>query len=427
MADFATHAEQQIACGIERETYQRIDDEIENLRAAMAWSRVNDGGVVAARIISTLVGYWHTRGYLAERHWVEDLLLSDAATTLPPDLRWRTLQAVGFLASQHTSIANATMARALFVRSLQVAETLGDLSGQARVLARLAMMARYPGNHAYVRTLLERSRALALRAEDQVVLTLADQQLGHCELEAGNYAEADTWFAAAAQIELVAGRSIRVLRNLPCRADAAVLRSDLTVAAQQYADAEQYAVAYQDREVLSEVYVGQSSLALLTGDVAQAASRADEALAICAATGIHMFAFLARRNLGYIALKHADRSEAVAQFARGLELSAAYYNLTGVAQCGHGLAAATDDPARAAQVAAIADALQQHFGVRREPYHEQFVARLISALGRVAWQQASAAGAALVAVCAPQVAFASTVELIAAVDLAHISAAMRAP
>ncbi len=47
-------------------------------------------------------------------------------------------------------IENSRVAIRMFRRSLALAAAHGDAFRQAQILIRLAMMARYPGNHSYV-------------------------------------------------------------------------------------------------------------------------------------------------------------------------------------------------------------------------------------------------------------------------------------
>src|SRR5207237_980763 len=60
----------------------RLDDEHDNLNAALAWSHAAADGETGLRLAGALWWFWHRRGYMNEgRGWIEEVLTDSARQT----------------------------------------------------------------------------------------------------------------------------------------------------------------------------------------------------------------------------------------------------------------------------------------------------------------------------------------------------------
>ncbi len=138
--------------------FGRLEQEHDNLRAALEWSLAQEESVEAGlRIAGALYRFWYVRGYLTEgRQWLEQALVKGSAAR--PGPRARALHAAGYLAWGQ---ADFPRARALFEQSLALyREGHGDKRGLARTLNSFGMVSRELG---------EEERATELYAEGVAV------------------------------------------------------------------------------------------------------------------------------------------------------------------------------------------------------------------------------------------------------------------
>jgi non-specific serine/threonine protein kinase len=155
---------------------QRLDTELDHLRAVFGWSR---GGEIDADIglclAGALVMYWEFRGFAIEGHdWVTALLAlpNAAARTVA---RARALYSAAFIVAMRGDYAAQ---RALAQESAAIFQEAGHLQEAGRALAEQAVGEARLGNMVVARTLLEKSVETAREHGDQWGLTFALGQLG---------------------------------------------------------------------------------------------------------------------------------------------------------------------------------------------------------------------------------------------------------
>ena len=105
----------------------RLDEEHENLRAALGWARAHGQAAVALRLTGALGRYWEMRGqYEAGRRWLEMALTTSSVA--PVDLRAKALDAAGLLARRQGDYRHA---QRLHEESLALHQALEDSPGIA--------------------------------------------------------------------------------------------------------------------------------------------------------------------------------------------------------------------------------------------------------------------------------------------------------
>jgi predicted ATPase len=136
----------------------RLEEEHDNLRAALGWAReraVVDPAAATQglRLAAVLVRFWDLRGYWSEgREWLAGLLAVGGTADSPASVR--ALNAAGSLAWRQGDYAAA---QALLEEALTHGRAIGDCEEEATALFNLGVVALYQGDQATAQTLLDES------------------------------------------------------------------------------------------------------------------------------------------------------------------------------------------------------------------------------------------------------------------------------
>ncbi len=155
--DLAERAEPELQ-GPNQETWlQQLEKEHDNLRTALEWSKVKDGGTEAGvRLAGALHWFWAMRGYLSEgREWLEALVARNDSTSTAA--RTKAVYGAGRLAFDQGDYGRA---EALCQESLSQYRELGDKLGMALSLNTLGILARNRGDYGRAISLLDESLTL---------------------------------------------------------------------------------------------------------------------------------------------------------------------------------------------------------------------------------------------------------------------------
>jgi len=254
----------------------RLETEIENLRAALDWSIEEDPDPeMGLRLAGAVQWLWAIRGHFTEgRRWFDAVLARERGAEPTPALA-RALQGAGNLAFRQDDYETA---RAHYERRREACERLGDRTGLAGALGALGNVAQYQGRYGEARELFEQSLAL-------------NRERGYMP-----------WVAA----------NLTCLGNVSrCLDDLGASRSFL----------EQAVVA--NREIGNPVgeassLDGLGCLLLQLGDVAAAKQTFEQSIAIARGIGSVFDEAATLSNLGLVAQEMGRPEEAYALFARAL-------------------------------------------------------------------------------------------------------------
>ncbi len=253
----------------------RLEQDIDNIRAAVNWLLSSGAESEALRIVSTLIDFWDVRGSHQEaRGWLERGLA--ALPDRGDPIRGRALLAAGSAVFQSGDLAQA---RALTAESLAFAETAGDAHLETRALSQLAGVAMLEGAFPETVALAGGAVACAKRVGDQAMLAFALNALAVGTYELGDPDAAKRLFAEADAILVEIGdlRDAAILRgNL---ADAALLEGDYPRARELFEEALALARQVNDRGRLPAYAIGLGAAALLGGDPGAAVPQLSIALA----------------------------------------------------------------------------------------------------------------------------------------------------
>ena len=222
---FAITAEQFLEGAEQVDWMDRLEKEIDNIRAALRWACHPDRYEKGLRMAEALKIFWYTRGYFSEgRDWLEKLLsLTErpthqralaldqagflaryqcdyhAASNFIQDslVIWRTLGDRKGLADSLTNLGYVTLfqgdlvtAQQLYEESLQINRSTGNQQGIADALSHLGMIAFYQGDLEQAGVLHNESLTIWRRLGDKIGISHALNRLASVAFQAGQLEEA---------------------------------------------------------------------------------------------------------------------------------------------------------------------------------------------------------------------------------------------
>jgi non-specific serine/threonine protein kinase len=345
----------------QQEWRDRLEADLDNLRAALAWSTgaaaADEDAEHGLRLAGALWYFWFQRGLPGEgRRWLTRAL--DRVAT-PGAERAQALLGAGTLAWRQGDFAAA---RVQLDESALLWRDVADGRGRAEALHVLGHVEFDQRDYAAAQALFEQSRAAYLLAADPVGSLPLMADLGLVAYHRGDYAEAGRVFEQSLAEFRRHGLKDRVAGALNALGDLARLAGEPDRAADLYG---------QSLELWRELR-GTPGIA----------------------SALH--------KLGQVARSTGELATARAYFAESLALQRELGNTQGVAECLAGLGgtiAAAGRPDRAARVFAASAALLAQIGAPLAPADQAALDRDLAAarrrLDEQDWRSAWAAGEAL--------------------------------
>ncbi len=161
---------------------RRLEEEIDNFRAALWWATAQEAPAFSLRLVGALAEFWWLRGWLPEGRWWFDQALARPGES-PPAIRARALLGAGTLALAQ---GDGLEARARLQECQVLAEASPEPVLQAGVLARLGMLAELRGEPAEAQALLETSLTLSRMTGDAREMAFALVHLGRMRFSRGD-------------------------------------------------------------------------------------------------------------------------------------------------------------------------------------------------------------------------------------------------
>lgn len=183
-------AEPQLTGMDQSEWIERLDSEIDNLRATLRWSVKTGETECGLRLSAALWRFWEMRGFLAEgEQWLEDLLERDQKTS--PAATAKALTAAGSLARLR---GDRDRAELLHTQSLQLFRELGNKRGIARSISNLGVVANDRGDNNTAAARYKESLALRRELGDSWAIAVVLNNLGRVAREQGDLEMASSMF-----------------------------------------------------------------------------------------------------------------------------------------------------------------------------------------------------------------------------------------
>jgi predicted ATPase/DNA-binding winged helix-turn-helix (wHTH) protein len=165
--------------------------EIDNVRAALDWSFSRPGhATIGTELTAAYVPVWLSLPLAAEcRERCEHALLKLKSEQIS-DARLQMRLQIGLGSSLLHTLGPAEQSQSLLTEALAIADTLGDLPTQLRVLLLLAGVSVYRGDNARGTAEVRRAAAIAQRIGDVQSLEVTERRLGTVLLTNGRLSEA---------------------------------------------------------------------------------------------------------------------------------------------------------------------------------------------------------------------------------------------
>jgi non-specific serine/threonine protein kinase len=278
----------------------RLNDDLDNIRAALRWCAAHDDAATGARLVWALLRFWQVHGHLREGgEWTESLLQLPSAAGFSV-ARAKLLNVAGLIAFE---LGDHTAAGSWLDESIAVSRVVADTVILADALAKRAQVF---GSDRAGRPLIEESVALLRASNDRWALARALTLQGFTALWQGD--DAASWSASAECLSLS--------RELG------------------------------DRWRVPFPLYNQALLAQRAGDDTLARSLFEESLALYREAGANPYTADVLFDLAHLLLRQGDPRQAAARFLEGLELA---YRLGARGRCAAALQGLADTASQMAQ------------------------------------------------------------------------------
>jgi predicted ATPase/class 3 adenylate cyclase len=258
-----------------------LEDEHDNMRAALTWAFSHLDAADGLRLSVLLSRFWLVRGYLTEgRHWLGKALAASSSEAAIPSDRAKALIAASTLAWHQGDYAGVGP---LAEEALLLSRELGDMVGIAEALCRLGELATMTGDHQQARSLFEESRAAwtesgAMRGVIQS-MNVPLHDLATIVLEDGDLDRAGKLFEEALAIAKEHGNTTDVVFHLSGLGHVARRRGDHEASRALYEESHKMAASLGYTRMAAFTLQYMAGLAFTSGDLSRAASIYREALA----------------------------------------------------------------------------------------------------------------------------------------------------
>jgi predicted ATPase/transcriptional regulator with XRE-family HTH domain len=431
----------------------RLDDEHDNLRAALGWACDQGDGPAALRLAGALGRFWVQRGHLSEgRRWCA------AALALPADggadtrsVRVNCLVAAGRLAIGQAAYGEAEamvgeaeslvrahgapvelaavlntrglLARAqdryaasaeAYTEALALGRSAGNRGEEAAALLGLAYAAMFTGDAARAGALTEQSLAAARRSQDRLILAQALFLLGWGASNTGAYERAEALGAEALGLFAELGETGEHAEALFVLGTVAMFTGDYRRGATLFEQSLAERRGRGDEHTAARHLGGLGSALLNLGDLARARAVLEESLVVARRFDDQWSTAMSLMLLGHLRLVEGDPGRARAELTEAATLFTATGNMVYLPWCLEGLAgvaAARGRLGRAAEIAGARSALRDQTGVLLPPVHPAgYEAMLALARDKLGADEFAAAYARLAGRPPPELIAAATEE-----------------
>jgi predicted ATPase/transcriptional regulator with XRE-family HTH domain/TolA-binding protein len=417
----------------------RLEEEHDNLRAALRWARERGDGATALRLAGALWRFWAQRGQLSEgRRWLREALdlpidagpaaqsarinaLVGAARLAIDQSAYeeasaRCAQAVA-LAREHGAppdLVAALNTRGLLARAqdryadavrhhqaaLSLAQAPADRAGEATALLGLAYAAMFTGDAARASVRTEESLAVARELGDRHLVARALSMLAAAAVNAGAYERAEALGTEALGLFRTLGDTGEHAEALFLLGTVALYLGKYEHAASFFEDSLAQRRGRGDEHSTATALGGLGGALLNLGNHARARAVLEEGLAVVRRYHDRWGSAMSLTLLGHVDLADGDDTRAQKLFAEAATLFQAIGNLMYLPWCLEGLAgvlAARGHCEQAAELAGASEALRAQTGMLLPPLypagHARMLANVRDGLTQEAFDAARTAGA----------------------------------
>lgn len=366
------------------EWVERLEQEHDNLRAALQWALEDEESKFALRLASALPNFWLIEGHVSEGYALLERALVNSEG-VEAVLLAQALAAMGWLACAQ---GDYDQAEAWCRKSLALFREVAETTGIALSLYRFGCVAMFRGEHAQARMLLEESLAHFRERNDIMGIGDALRALGNVFIVQGEYEGACTLLEESLALYRQAGYTSGIADSLYLLASAIFYQGKLAKAEALLEESLALCRQVGYKRGMALALVTKGLVVLVRGEQATARALLEEGLALARRGGWRHGIVWGLYGLGWVASFEQDHGRAHSLFEEGLLLCKELGNKTFAAFYLEGLAstvAMQGQLAWAVQLWGAAERLRQSIGVAVPPLmrlmYEQFVTNLQVRLG----------------------------------------------
>jgi tetratricopeptide (TPR) repeat protein len=328
----AEQAETKIESPQQLEWINHMEQEHDNLRAALEWSRIDPGaGEICLRLAGWLGLFWERRGYFSEGR-----------------------------------------ERLSAVLSTEVAQ--GRTAARARILARAAELAYRQSDYAATVELAEESLGIYRGVGDQQGIASMLIKLGNAATESGDYASASGYLEEALEIWRALQDKHGVARALISLGWTALRPGDYQLANTRLEEALVLSRELGDTRSIGFELAGLGEIALRRGDYDRAMQLSEESLTLRRQLGNKWGIGVSLGILGLVAIRQGDWDRAISRLGESLEVRQEIGDKGGSAWCLERLAEivqAQGNSEKAVRLLSVAATLRIWIGSVIDPADQQ--------------------------------------------------------
>jgi predicted ATPase/DNA-binding CsgD family transcriptional regulator len=245
----------------------RLDAELDNLRAALAWFDAAGQPTNVLRLLAPIWGYWTVRPYHAEiRGWLEPALR--AAPDAPLAVRVEALHVAALTTS---FLGDAPAAGAYAEEEVALARELGDPLALGRAHYDVGLAWAFADDMARAAVAYEEAVSLLRTTGVPLWEAMALAELGDTRLMMGDVSEAASLLDEALALHRRSEFPVRIAVTLGERAHAARMQGDQVLASRLFAESMTVAAELGSERFLLGAVAGLAGVALALGQPERAA------------------------------------------------------------------------------------------------------------------------------------------------------------
>lgn len=293
---------------------ERLESELDNLRAALDWSLLDKKNLLAGlRLATALAEFWGRRGYLSEGRARLEALLEKTDVNTGSQKRVRaSIHSRGLCAAGDIALlqGNLVEARTRFKAGLSLSQVIGDQAIAAAALLGLGTIAWTQSDFDVAQNHFEQSLHLYRACGDTHGSAVALRRLGHTLRIQGQYAQAVTCYQQSQELYKKTGDQRGLAQISEGLGLLARVQGDLEKAQTMAEESLRLRRILKDTLGISFSLFNLGAIAYERGDDRQARHYLEECLAIRRRLGDQVGAAAAINILGDVALDQGDIQQA---------------------------------------------------------------------------------------------------------------------
>jgi predicted ATPase/DNA-binding CsgD family transcriptional regulator len=348
---------------------ERLEQEHDNLRAALVWSLQQDEGTnethrrveIALRLVGALRRFWQMHGHLNEgQMFTEKALSASKGILVSKQSRAKALIAAGTLASIQNDYEQT---EAYCRESLLLFRELGDQQGTALSLFLLSVVPMMKGNNVAARSLTEEALTLFREMGDKERIAWSLSTLGLLDTQEEKYASARAHYEESLAIHRKLSNKRGIAASLARLAQLLLVSlGDQTELSSLLDEGQALYNELGEREGIANVHSLSAQLAFRKGDISSSRMQIEKSILLYREIGQRRALAESQAILARIVLAQGETTEARNLYDESQEIARELNHMWLIATCLEGRAAIAAEEGQliwAVQLWGAADALRE--------------------------------------------------------------------